>query len=215
MLESKTVVFFDMDGLLFDTEKLYFETRRDVLKEYGVIFSIQDYIPYMGKSYEDTIDRLSQLLGSKEKGKKVFDEAMNAFNQRIESGNFEIKPGVLNLLEQLDQKDVRNYVVSSSATSMIEQSIQAKELSKYFTGYIGGDQVRRNKPLPDIYRLALKKANVPAKQALVFEDSRSGVQAASSAGVDVVAVPDVIEEDDFIRSKAAAIINKIDEVLLL
>ncbi len=58
MLLSKKVICFDMDGLLFDTETLYFETRKEILKQYGYPFTIEDYIPYIGKSIEDSIERL-------------------------------------------------------------------------------------------------------------------------------------------------------------
>ncbi len=215
MLKAKKNIFFDMDGLLFATEKVYYETRRTVLKEYGINFEVEDYIPYMGKGFDDTIQRLSLLVKDKALGEKVFHDAMDLYYERMEKNEFEIKPGVVSLLNYLKDNQFKSYVTSSSDYEVIEKSIKSKALESYFDGYIGGDQVNENKPAPDIYLHALEKSAATAEEAVVYEDSLSGIQAANAAGIDVIAVPDLLKPNDFMKKNTLIVVKQIDETIPL
>jgi len=204
-----------MDGLLFATEKVYYETRRDVLKEYGIQFEMEDYLPYMGKGFDDTIHRLSKLLNDERLGNKVFHEAMNLYYERMKSNHFEIRPGVMKILNYLNENNKKCYITSSSDYDTIEKSVKAKGLEDYFDGYIGGNQVDENKPAPDIYLYALEIAGSTKSESVIYEDSVSGIKAAKTASIDVIAVPDLLDPNDYMRENTLMIAKQIDETIHL
>ena len=213
MLRNKTTIFFDMDGLLFATEKIYYETRRDILKEYDIHFEMEDYLPYMGRGFDDTIRRLSTLLKDEKLGRKVFHEAMDLYYERIENDQFEIKPGVMRILKYFKKSNKKCYITSSSDYNIIERIIISKGLESYFDGYIGGDQVIDNKPAPDIYLHALRSAGSTVEESVIYEDSISGIKSAKAANIDVIGVPDLLQPNDYMRKNTKVLVDQIDETI--
>lgn len=202
-----------MDGLLFATEKVYYETRRDILKEYDIHFELEDYIPYMGKGFDDTIRRLSTHLKDEELGQKVFHEAMDLYYERMKNNQFEIKPGVMKILKYLKKNNKKCYITSSSDYDVIERTVISKGLESYFDDYIGGDQVIENKPAPDIYLHALEVAESTVEESVIYEDSLSGIESAKAAGIDVIGVPDLLQPNDYMRKNTKALVKQIDETI--
>lgn len=206
LLSNKKVVFFDMDGLLLDTEKLYFETRRDVLAKYGFTFTKEDHIDYIAKGFPVTIQKLTQLVGSATLGQQVFDEAMVLYQQRLKHGDVQIKTGAVELLNFLKRAHKKCYVTSSAAKKTIIQTAEITGIADYFADFISGDEVSHNKPAPDIYLHALEKAHATTTETVVFEDATSGILSAASAGLDVVLIPDWIQPEPQIRQKSVAVL---------
>lgn len=212
--KNKKVAFFDMDGTLVDSETLYYEARRDVFEKYGFDYpkSLNDTI--LGTGFARTIQLLQEVAGDDELGKKINDESLELFNQRVEEGKLAVKPGAEKLLKFLKEQGIKSYITSSSDIDKIHFNLQHNDLQKYFTDIISGEDVKNNKPAPDIYLHALKKANIQKEDAVVFEDAVSGVQSALNAGIDVIAVPDQVSLPEKL-TKQAAIVNSLDQAIAL
>ncbi|HIZ96041.1 MAG TPA: HAD family hydrolase, partial [Candidatus Ligilactobacillus excrementavium] len=86
-------------------------------------------------------------------------------------------------------------------------------LKPYFTGFISGDEVTKNKPAPDIYLHALSKAQAKKEKAVVFEDAPTGIIAGAKAGIDVIAVPDLIPLDKDTQALAKITVPNLSAVL--
>lgn len=215
LLGNKKVILFDMDGLLLDTEKLYFETRRDVLAKYGFTFRKEDHTEYIAKGFPVTIQKLTQLVGDANLGKQVFNEAMKLYRQRLENGDVQVKTGVVELLTFLNQTHRKCYVTSSAAKETIIQTAAVTGIAKYFTDFISGDEVRYNKPAPDLYLYALEKSHAIKSETVVFEDATTGILSAASAGLDVVLIPDWIDPEAEIRQKAVRVLPNLLEAISL
>lgn len=215
MLGQKDYFFFDMDGLLFDTEKIYFETRKQALNKYGYSFEIEDYYDHMGKGYDTTIEQLSQIVGSKQLGYEVFQENMRLYNQKMTDGEYTIKTGALPLLKKLKELNKEAWLVSSSDYDQIRTLLEDSSLYHYFKGIVSGDHVERNKPYPDIYLYALEKAQAQSAQSVVLEDSVSGVTAGLVAGIDVIMIPDLAEPTAELKRKVNYILTDLNQVLEL
>lgn len=212
-LSDKKFVFFDMDGLLLDTETLYYETRKQILADYGFSFSKDEHSKYVGRGFPDSIRRLQKLVGDKELGQIVFDKAMKLYQQRLTSGQIQLMPGAIDLLRFLQDHDKQSFITSSSGKETIIQTANVTGLKPYFTGFISGDEVTKNKPAPDIYLHALSKAQAKKEQAVVFEDAPTGIIAGAKAGIDVVAVPDLISLDKSTQALARITVPNLSAVL--
>lgn len=212
--KNKKAAFFDMDGTLVDSETLYYETRRDVFAKYGIDYpkSLNDSI--LGTGFARTVQLLQEVAGDDELGKKVNDESLELFNQCVEEGKLAVKPGAEKLLQFLKERGIKSYITSSSDINKINFNLQHNDLKKYFTEIITGEDVKNNKPAPDIYLHALKKAGVEKQDAVIFEDATSGVKAALNAGIDVIVVPDQVKLPSELTNQAT-VIDRLDEAMEL
>ena len=212
-LKNKNYMFFDMDGLLIDTETLFYTTRKETLNKYGFPFSKADQAKYIARGFPDTIKKLKKLVGDANLGQKIFDESMDLFREKLISGQIQLMDGTLELLQFLQTNNKHCYITSSSTKEIIMQTAKTSGIAQYFDGFISGDEVKNNKPAPDIYLHALKISGAAKEESLVFEDAPSGIISGSSAGIDVIAVPDLIQPDKEVRSKAFKVLNNLSEVI--
>lgn len=83
---------------------------------------------------------------------------MKLYQQRLTSGQVQLMPGAIDLLRFLQDHDKQSFITSSSGKETIIQTAQVTGLTQYFTGFVSGDEVTKNKPAPDIYLHALSKA---------------------------------------------------------
>ncbi|MDN6270469.1 MAG: HAD family phosphatase [Tetragenococcus koreensis] len=213
--QQKEAFFFDMDGLLFDTETLYYETRRQILNKHGYPYTKNDHANYIGKGFDDTIYRLQKLVDDETLGQRIFDESMELFQAEVENGNLSLKRGAVNLLTELNKNGENCYLTSSSSKKIIMQTLQVARIEEFFSGVISGEEVESNKPAPDIYLHALTIAQTSKEQAIVFEDAKSGIEAAVQAGIDVVMVPDWTPPDEEDRKKTVAVVPNLHEAAAL
>ncbi|WP_334330491.1 HAD family hydrolase [Companilactobacillus sp. HBUAS59699] len=214
-LHNKKYVFFDMDGLLIDTEKLYFSTRQATLKKYGFPFTEADNRHYIAKGFPDTTRRIQKLVDDKELGQKIFDESMDLYHQKVQNGEVALKPGALELLKFLQEQNIDRYVTSSSTRDVLMVNVKNVGIEDYFTDIISGDDVKNNKPAPDIYLHALTVTNADPEETVVFEDAESGIEAALAANIDVVAVPDLLQPREELLKQAAAVLPNLNEAIKL
>lgn len=214
-LHNKKFVFFDMDGLLIDTEGMYYQSRKEILAKYGFPFTKEENMHYIAKGFEDTNLRLQKLTGDKKLGKVIFEESMQRYHDKVLAGHLDLKPGAVELLKYLQAKDIDRYVTSSATQDIIKINAEHARIKDYFTGFISGDDVPNNKPAPDIYLHALKVTNTNPDEAVIFEDAESGIEAAESAGIDVVVVPDLVQPRAELTNKATAALNNLNEAIEL
>ncbi|MBI9048371.1 MAG: HAD-IA family hydrolase [Anaerolineaceae bacterium] len=209
----KTLIF-DFDGLILETEYPIYKAIRDVYQQYGSDLPLDEYTYCVGGS-EDNYHFLHLL---EKKINRKLD--INTINQRVHSAMMveinlsQALPGVESVLQQAKDMKLQCLVASSSDFNWVNTHLLRLGLRDYFTDLCTAEDVQHVKPEPDLYLLALKKANVQANQAIVFEDSSNGIVAASRAGIFGVAVPNRITENlDF--SKANLILKQIDEIPLI
>ncbi|WP_125588158.1 HAD family hydrolase [Companilactobacillus jidongensis] len=210
-LHNKKFVFFDMDGLLIDTEGLYYSTRKTVLAKYGFPFTKKDNQHYIAKGFPDTNRRLQELAGDKELGQKMFDESMQLYHDKVVAGEVTLKPGAIEFLQFLKDHGIARYVTSSSTREILMTNVHNVGIENYFTDLISGDDVKNNKPAPDIYLHALKVTHAEPEEAVVFEDAESGIRAGLTAGIDVVIVPDLLQPKPELAKHAVAVLDSLKD----
>ena len=186
-------LIFDFDGLILDTETPEFDVLQEIYAEYGTKLSIEKWGQIIGGSGAvdfDPVADLEHLLGINIPRQIVMDQWRTKADALIESNP--ILPGVMELLDEAQQRGLRLAIASSSPHSWVDAHLQRLGIYDRFEHIVCGDDVTRTKPSPELFLLALSKLNTRANRAVIFEDSPNGVKAANTAGVFVVAVPNPI-----------------------
>jgi HAD superfamily hydrolase (TIGR01509 family) len=183
-------LLFDFDGLILDTETPEVDVWQSIYREHGYEMPVHEWVKTIGGygiSTFDAAEHLSQLTG--------LDPALLRARYRVEADAIihanPILPGVADLITAAPQHGLRLAVASSSPHSWVDPHLARLGLIRQFERIICADDVApgRTKPNPDLFLEALKQLDLQKHEAIVFEDSPNGVQAAKTAGIFVVAVP--------------------------
>lgn len=211
MRDGEYAVIFDMDGVIFDTERLLIECWIPIAEAHGV---------------EDITGTLRSMIGLNEKySREVFfkrygddfpldeyqDEVRAVFHKRAEEGLPE-KEGARALLMELARARVPLALASSTREEVVRRELAEAELLQYFDVVIGGDRIARSKPAPDIFLRAAELLGRRPEECIVIEDSPNGIRAAAAAGMMPLMVPDQMEPDSEIRALTGEIFSSLEEV---
>lgn len=181
---SDTLVIFDCDGVLIDSEPLAVSTTARVLRQYGL--PVDDEFVYanmLGKSVDNSMQMLSEWFGIcfRPDFKECLDKAL------FEAFSSSLKP-MSDVCETLQSVRGRKCVASSSQPSRVDYSLNITNLRRFFGDDVfSGSLVPRGKPAPDLFLYACAKMGVPPARCIVVEDSLPGIEAARAAGMSVLA----------------------------
>lgn len=203
-----------MDGLLFDTELIYYESTQKIADAMNFPYSKEVYLQFLGVSDEEVQEnyhRIYQDFG-KEKVDEFIQRSYDDTYQVFESGKVPLKDGVLELLNFLDQQEIPRIVASSNVRPAIELLLDGAGIKERFSGIISANDVSRAKPDPEIFQKALAHLGTKAANTLIFEDSFHGVTAAEAAGIPVIMVPDLLAPTDEIKEKTLEIFESLTQV---
>ena len=124
--------------------------------------------------------------------------------RRIEKDGLPVKEGATQILGKLEERGIKLALATSSTTKDAENYLEIAGLRNYFFVVVGGDQVQRGKPHPEIYLLVANLLNLDPNRCIVFEDSDVGLQAAYAAGIKVILIPDLKTPSPEVISKSYA-----------
>ena len=213
MIRLPRLAIFDMDGLIFDTERLFMAEKHKILKDYGYPARKEDYIQTIGLAGTQLKNKLRELYGPQYPADEISRKTRDAVNRQIEASGPDVKPGIETLLKWFRIHGIICCVASSTKHVYVEHYLTLAGLDNYFSYIIGGDEVSRSKPEPDIFLAACARGQFSPADALVFEDSENGILAASAAGIPVVCIPDLKQPDPDIAEKAVVILASADQVI--
>lgn len=213
MKKLPELMIFDMDGLIFDTERLFMMKKNEILTEYGYPARQEDYVQTIGLSGILLRDKLAELYGPDYPADEISAKTRAAVNTYMEENGPSVKPGVRKLLQWLTERNICCCVASSTRRVYVEKYLRMAGLEAYFSFVIGGEEAERSKPEPDIFLLACDRAGVRPGNALVLEDSENGIRAAAAAGIPVICIPDLKQPSPDLAGKAVAVLSSAEEVV--
>ena len=204
-------VVFDMDGVLFDTERLCMETWREIAKERGIDnieIAVQGCI---GLNRTDTRQFFADNFGKDFPYEDFRITTAERMKKKLEK-EVPMLPGVVELLDYLVEKNVKIGLASSSRKESVMSHLERSGLKKYFEVIITGDMIEHSKPLPDIYLMACKELNSQPCECYAIEDSINGIRSAYSAGMKAVMVPDMVPPTPEMEEKCTVILPSLIKV---
>lgn len=207
-------VIFDMDGLLFDTEIVYYEASQMVADQMGFPYDKELYLKYLGVSDEEVWANYHQIFASfgKNNVQKFINDAYEETIRRFSLGAVQLKPGVIELLDFLEEHRIPKVVASSNQRHIIELLLEKNQLTNYFETIVSAENVKHAKPDPEIFLLAHEYLGTKKQETLVLEDSKNGILAAASAEIPVIMIPDLLAPSEDLQQKTLAVLSSLHEV---
>ena len=204
-------ILWDCDGTIMDTERLYAYAWQTHLKQFGLSIPEDEIKQFVGVD-----DRIVHSFYSDQVDLENFDQTMHKLGFIIENSLDEriIFQDAKQLLYQLSHLEFKQACASASPYNLLSKKLQKFKVDSYFDFIIGGDQVNRNKPYPDIYNKAIEKLGT--SHNLVIEDSPTGISSGKASGSYVLAIDrgmfskeQLSEADQIVKILDLEIINKI------
>ena len=210
--QHEMAVIFDMDGVIFDSERLVVETWVEVAKKYGIEGIEEACAACVGINAQATELKMKEIYGEEFPYQEYKKEASALYHERYDDGRLPTKPGIRELLEFLHANNIRTAVASSTRRAVVEQEIRDAGLAPFFQKIICGDMVERSKPAPDIFLKAAEELGVAPEICYVIEDSYNGIRGAHTAGMHPIMVPDMLPPTDEMEKLAEQIFPSLFEV---
>jgi HAD superfamily hydrolase (TIGR01509 family) len=210
-MEQK-VVIFDMDGVIFDSEKLVLDSWEAVGGKYGIPDVGKILTDCIGTSKAKTQEIVYEHYGKDFDFEKYSKEASQLFHAHVRESGLPVKKGVRELLQYLKEEKIPVGLASSTRLAAVEEELKQAGLYDYFRVVVGGDQLKRSKPEPDIYLMACEKMGISPENAYAVEDSYNGIRAAYSAGMMPIMVPDLLPATEEMREKSIAVFDDLLQV---
>lgn len=207
----KTVVF-DMDGVLFDTEKLCLDSWNAIAQEHGIEDMETVFMQCVGTNANDTRNLIMDHYGQDFPYDTFCKKTSKWFHEYIEKNGMPVKAGVREILKYLEETGWQIGLASSTKRDSVISHLTNAGIRKYFSVIVTGDMVEHSKPQPDIYLLACESLGVAPGETYAIEDSPNGIRSAHAAGMKPIMVPDLIAPDEEMRELSFRIFKDLLEV---
>lgn len=192
LLDKIECVIFDMDGVMFDTERLAEKIWLGIFKEYKLLPNKTFMDSIKGRNISDSKKLFEQFYGSN----IDFIELKNLRDQRLEyelrCNGVPLKNGLIETLNYLKANNKKIALASSSNKKLIMDNLKDTKLTNYFDYIVSGEDFRQSKPNPEIFLNCSNHFNISVDKCLVIEDSKAGVDAALNAKMQVIWIPDLV-----------------------
>ena len=185
-------VVFDVDGVLFDTERLHRSVWAEVAPKFNCAHVVDHYLEFVGRTRADGKVLITQLTHPDFPVDEFFEHTTRRCLERMAEEGVPVKPGVREVLDLLTRRGIPIALATSTYRERTLMRLEAAGLTGYFRSVTTGDQVTHGKPDPEIYLTACRALGTDPARTLAVEDSRNGILAAHAAGMNVVMVPDLV-----------------------
>ena len=206
-------VIFDMDGLMFDTERLATVLWNQVGDELRIDMTEEFLDSFRGQNPTAIRNAFLQRFGREFDFDGCMGRKDELQHRYIEEKGVPLKEGLPELLEYLKGQDIRMAVATSTQQSLAEKMLKIAGVYEYFDAVAYGNKVKRSKPFPDIFQKAAEELGVPMRECLVLEDSISGVQAGKAAGGYIIHIPDVVVVPEEVKDGITAELRSLRDVI--
>lgn len=205
-------VIFDMDGLMFDTERIFMKAWDYAGEKIGIGKAGYMVMKTLGMNIT-----MSRNIWISEFGEKYNELELRKYTKEFliayyHTNKVPVKKGLFSLLNYLNQKHYKLAVASSSPRWEVEKHLKDAQIFEYFHVIVCGDMVDKSKPEPDIYLKACELLEEKPKNCYALEDSKNGLLSAYRAGCKPLMVPDLWQPDKEITKILYGLFIDLDEV---
>jgi HAD superfamily hydrolase (TIGR01509 family) len=214
MPASGKALLFDIDGTLTDTDALHLEAFNEVLGPHGHAFDHARFTKEL-QGFSNTSISERFLAGQPpERQAIIMGEKEQAFRTLV-AGRIQPLPGLMALLALADRANVPMVAVTNAPRLNAEMLLSGLAIADRFKSLVIGDELAHGKPHPMPYLEGLRAVGAAADASVAFEDSRSGVRSASSAGIQTIGMRTSLSHDDMVGAGAVMSAKDFDDPKLL
>ncbi len=210
LLARPQAVVFDMDGLMLDSERALLGCLEQAAQSHGLVLERSLLLSLIGSPDAVTRQKLADVLGLARTDTLLADSYAR-YGAIVDAG-VPLRPGIIELLELLDQHGIPRAVATATRSPLAQRKLAAAGLLSYFQFVATSTDVAHSKPAPDIYLHAARGLGVDPVHCLALEDSPTGVRAALAAGMTTIQIPDLLEPDEEVRGLGHHITTSLHDV---
>jgi len=208
-------VLFDMDGLMFDTERMYQKAWLQAGRQMGVPMEPEIVDRLRGRNREGCARVCREAFGEDFDFDAMRTACRALMARWIEEDGLPVKPGLYELLAELERRGIPAVLATSTTRDSAWGHLQRAKVDRYFLGAVCGDEVSHSKPDPEVFLKAAALAGRDPARCMVLEDSPAGVRAGAAAGCFTVMVPDLTAPDEELKKLADEILPGLRDVIPL
>lgn len=191
-------VLFDMDGVIFDTEREYLKEWEVIFKKYGYKMKKEIYISVMGRGRKKVKEIFKEKFGEDLPIDKMYIEKDKMLKEAVENNKVPLKEGALELLEFLKENGYKIALATSAKRERVKIQVRHAKIENIFDAIVCSEDITNLKPDPEIFLKAAEKACVNPENCIVIEDSEAGIKAAFNAKMMGFHVEDLKKADESI-----------------
>jgi len=207
-------VIFDMDGLMLDTERLALAAWQQASAALGLRCDPDVARRMVGRNQADAMAIVREHHGADFPVDAVMAESAAAYEAIVAREGIALKPGLAALLDWLAGERIATAVATSTRRGRALTKLERTGLLQRFTAIVGGDEVARGKPAPDIFLAAAARLAHAPERCIVLEDSEPGLHGAHAAGIAPIMVPDLHPPSADLLALAPLVLASLDDVRL-
>lgn len=210
-MNHQYAVIFDFDGVIVDTEPIYWDAMQKIAKRRGKEVTLELKKRVMGTGGIISMGIMKESLGLSESPEELLEERGKIYRKLLHKRGAKPMPGLFNAIDIVNKLKFRKAIASSSRLEWIDFALRELNLVNEFPIIAYYEEVKKGKPAPDVFILALKKLELPANRCVVLEDTVVGVESAKGAKIKCIAIPNQYNRDmDF--SKADIVIRSLEQI---
>lgn len=212
-MKNWKAVIFDMDGTLFDTERIGFEAWYAVNEKYHLPISHEFISLLKGRTRKSAQPIFKQYMPEGWPENDVYQDLYAYITEyKMKNGPMP-KTDLKRLFDRLKNDGYKIALCSSSNRKNVDLNLSFENLYEYFDAIVDGAMADNGKPAPDLYLKTAELLKLDPNECLVIEDSPSGIHAGNNAGMDVIMVIDTIQPTDELRKICYRIFDHLDDIL--
>jgi len=212
------LIVFDMDGTMLDTEALSIKAWQVAMQIQKLEVSQEQFIALLkdmtGTTFENGRMAMAKHLPACDYD-RGYKDAVAYIDNHFKTQGVPTKPGLFELLDKIEAAGIKKCVATSTAKERATHKLTLVNIAHRFEVIVGGDEVAVSKPAPDIFLKAAELCGVAPENCLVLEDSAAGVKAGYRAGMQVIAIPDILQPSEETRAMTKLVCKDLHEVALL
>jgi len=213
-------VVFDLDGLLVDSEPVWFRARTEMFQRFGLVWTDTDQRTQMGVSTAMWAAYIEKKLQGRMSSEAIVKESLQWMVSHYQAGEVPTKPGAREALEYCAGR-YKLAMASGSPKLLIHAALSGANWRHFFSEIVSSDEVRHGKPAPDVYLETMQRIGVAPTETVVVEDSGGGIIAGKAAGASVIAVPnpqmmpapEALRQADAVIDSLFALPRAVDELM--
>lgn len=208
-----TAVIFDMDGLMFDTERLNAQCWAQVGKELNLNIPEPFLAQLRGLTRTEYRTAFIRQFGTQLDYVSASSRQKQLFWARIDQEGVPIKPGLPELLSFLRQEKIPAAMATASHQDRACRYLELTGLRSYFQSFVFGNQVLHGKPDPELFLLAAADLQVTPECCIVLEDSINGIKAGIAGGFHTIMIPDLVQPTSALETQLGAKLETLHQVI--